>query len=370
MDSFDATFNSLQIRFEQEKQPLSPVTLGAINKDGSFRYVKGFNQEGTDPNNSDSVYLIASATKLVTTVAVMQCVERGQLSLDDDITAWLPEWKKPNILTGFDSQSQPIFKPAEKAITVRHLLTHSSGMAYIYSDPLALRYQELHGPPIPSPAPSVASKFPHPFLLFEPGSRWMYGPSIDWAGLLLERLTAQKLGDYMHHHIFSPVSATVATFHPERDPAVDARKAKVWERVGDTIKQQTPEWWPKPMEYDFGGGGLWATVDDLLKVYQGVLAGTLLRPETVKQMFTPQLATPPVGLDNPAGEHTGTRNAIWNSIPDDVPVSFGLGGVLNTAAVKGRRGANSLTWSGLPNCYWVSPVSYLVYVNARTLADW
>jgi CubicO group peptidase (beta-lactamase class C family) len=135
---------------------------------------------------------------------------------------------------------------------------------------------------------------------------------------------------------------------------VRTRKAKTWERLGESLQEQKQPYWPDSVEADFGGGGLFATADDLLKIYQGILTEKLLRPESVKEMFQPHLETPK-GLDKPAEYSLPSRNAIWNTVPDDVPVSFGIGGLLNTTAVPKRRGVNSLTWTGLPNCYWVGP---------------
>ncbi|KAI4661845.1 uncharacterized protein J4E78_004635 [Alternaria triticimaculans] len=304
--------------------------------------MKAFEKESDDAE-SNGVHWLASSTKLVTTIAVMQCVERGLLNLNDDIAKVLPEWKDPKILTGFNGENEALFRPATKAITLR-------GMAYTFMDPLLTRYEELQGKPLPGPPTSVAEKFPHHFLVFESGERWMYSPGIDWAGVLVERITSMKLGEYMQRHIFDVVSANDATFHPDQREETRARKAKVWERVGERLQEQKQPYWPDRVEADFGGGGLFATVDDLLKIYQGVLTGDLLRPESVKEMFQPQIETSR-GLD-PAEYSLPSRNAIWNTIPDDVPVSFGIGGLINLAAVPKRRGVNSLTWSGMPNCYW------------------
>jgi len=110
-------------------------------------------------------------------------------------------------------------------------------------------------------------------------------------------------------------------------------------------------------------------VDDLLKIYQGVLTGELLRPESVKEMFQPQLETLK-GLDDPAEYLLPSRNAIWNTVPDDVPVSFGIGGLINLTAVPKRRRVNSLTWSGHPNCYWVSlQMSMWTLAHHQTIVD-
>ena len=172
-----------------------------------------------------------------------------------------------------------------------------------------------------------------------------------------------KLGEYMQRHIFDVVAAKDATFHPEQREELRARKAKDWERVGESIQEQEHPYWPERVEADFGGGGLFATVDDLLKIYQGILSGQLLQPETAKEMFQSHLETSK-GLDNPEEYSLSSRNAIWNTIPDDIPVSFGIGGLINTAAVPKRRGVNSITWSGLPNCYWVG----ISYYENETLA--
>ncbi|KAF2855182.1 beta-lactamase/transpeptidase-like protein [Plenodomus tracheiphilus IPT5] len=344
--------NSPGHHFKVDKQPISPVTLGAINKDGSFHYTQALGNKPNDDVGPDTLYWLASSTKIVTTIAVMQCVERGQISLNDDIASLLPEWKDPKILTGFTEENEAIYKPATKAITLRHLLTHSSGMAYVFMDPLMSRYQELQENQPPRVTRSVAEKFPQDFLIFEPGERFMYSPAIDWAGLLVERITNMKLGAYMQTHIFDIVGARDATFHLEQREGHRVRKAKNWERVGESgVQEQEPPYYVERLEPDFGGGGLFATVNDLLKIYQGVLSGRLLRSETARLMFQPQLENAK-GLDDPAEYSVPSRNAIWNSIPDDVPVDFGIGGVVNTAAVPKRRGVNSLTWSGLPNCYW------------------
>jgi len=114
--------------------------------------------------------------------------------------------------------------------------------------------------------------------------------------------------------------------------------------------------WPDTTVAYVGGGGLFATVNYLLTINQGVLKGKLLRPETVKEMFQPHLENV-TGLDKPDEYTSVYRNSIWNTVPVDVTVTFGIGGLMNTAAVPKRRGMNSLTWSGYPNCYRVGPLA-------------
>lgn len=116
---------------------------------GQIRYLNasGFMSLGPDasPINEDSTFWIASCTKLYTTVAVMQCVEKGLITLDEDISGILPEWSSPDILTGFDKESgEPLLKKATKKITLRLMLTHSSGMAYDFLSPDLMKWRKWH----------------------------------------------------------------------------------------------------------------------------------------------------------------------------------------------------------------------------------
>lgn len=141
MANFEERVNFLRLSSENGKKPLPRVTLGAVNRDGierhpalfsdskyclltlidpgSFHYAKAFGEASVESTDTDAVHWVASSTKLVTTVAVMQCVERGLLDLDADIANVLPEWKNPRILTGFDENDNPTFRPATKPITLR-----------------------------------------------------------------------------------------------------------------------------------------------------------------------------------------------------------------------------------------------------------
>ncbi|KAL4757882.1 serine hydrolase domain-containing protein [Aspergillus foveolatus] len=357
MTSFEERVNFLRLSSENGRKPLPRVTLGAVNRDvtdclltpifqGSLQYAKAFGEASVESTETDDVHWVASCTKLVTTVAVMQCVERGLLNLDADIACVLPEWGNPRILTGFDENDSPIFRPATKPITLRRMLTHSSGMAYFFMDPLMTRYYELQGKP-----PVLQTFFQFQFLLFEPGERWMYSPGIDWAGKAVERVTSMKLCEYLQRHVFDIVSVKDATFHLDQKEDLRARKVKAWVRTAQGLEEEKSTIFQDPIAEDIGGGGLYATVNELLKICRGILTEKLLRPETVKEMFRPQLESVQ-GLDQPHNYPLASRNAIWNAIPNDVPVNFGIGGLVTTSALPKRRAAYSLTWSGKPNCYW------------------
>ena len=108
---------------------------------------KGFTSVGpatAKPITEDATFWIASCTKLLTTICALQNVEQGKLGLDDDVSTILPEWKSPDVLSGWD-QDQPQFKKATKKITLRQLLTHSSGMGYDFLSPDLAKWRKWRG---------------------------------------------------------------------------------------------------------------------------------------------------------------------------------------------------------------------------------
>jgi hypothetical protein len=161
-----------------------------------------------------------------------------------------------------------------------------------------------------------------------------------------------KLGEYLQRHVFDVVSVKDATFHLDQREDLRARKVKAWVRTDQGLEEEKNPVFQDPIAEDIGGGGLYTTVNEMLKICHGMLTGKLLRPETVKEMFQPHLENI-LGLDHPHDYSLASRNAIWNAVPNDVPVDFGIGGLVNTSRLPGRREAHSLTWSGKPNCYWV-----------------
>ncbi|KAM5358530.1 hypothetical protein ACJZ2D_015219 [Fusarium nematophilum] len=183
-------------------------------------------------------------------------------------------------------------------------------------EPLLTRYAQL--PTLQPRNPhSVKEKF-YQVLVFEPGSRWVYSPGVDWAGLMVERITSMRLGDYMKRHIFDVVSVKDATFHLETREDMRARLANQWERVGEGLRIPKTPLWPAQINEDLGGGGLYATVNELLKIYQGIMNEKLLRQETIKTMFQPHLENT-TGLDNQDDYSTSYRYSIFNAVPPDVP---------------------------------------------------
>jgi CubicO group peptidase (beta-lactamase class C family) len=191
-------------------------------------------------------------------------------------------------------------------------------------------------------------------LLYEPGESWEYSPSIDWAGKMVERVNDNiTLNDYLQKHMFEPLGMTSTGFRPEKNPKIKDNLCPTSMRTpeGEFIPT-APIYAPNPKD-DLGGGGGFSACPDYIKVLISLLKndGKLLKPETVKSMFEPQLKDPSAlkkWTSNPlAGPmfRDGVPSEEWN---------FGIGGALLLEDVEGVARKGALSWSGLPNLFWVS----------------
>ncbi|KIW69789.1 hypothetical protein PV04_02121 [Phialophora macrospora] len=302
------------------------------------------------PMSEDTTFWIASCTKLLTTVCALQNVEQGKLILDDDVSGILPEWTSPDILTGWDN-GQPRFKKATKKITLRQLLTHSSGMGYDFLSPELAKWREWRGEGVRPGGGDITIQYFAP-LLYEPGENWAYSVSIDWAGKMVERVNGGiSLGDYMEKNIFEPLGMSSTGFRPEKNEKISRNLCPTTKRTPEGDFVPTEPYAIQNPKDDLGGGGLYSAAPDYVKVLISLLRndGKLLRPETVKSMFSPQLsddshltATVNEPLAGPMFR-SGVDSAAWN---------FGLGGILNMEDVDGVCKKGTLTWGGLPNLFW------------------
>ena len=139
----------------------------------------------------DTVVWIASMTKAITATAAMQLVERGKLGLEEaGERRWSPSWRRAQVLEGFDRAGKPRLRAPRRPITLRHLLTHTAGYSATRSGaPDIAQYQTATGTPGITTCTNAALTTP---LLFDPGDRWEYGISIDWAGKMVEAASGQQ----------------------------------------------------------------------------------------------------------------------------------------------------------------------------------
>jgi len=163
----------------------------------------------------DTVFRIASMVKLITSVAALQLVEQDKLSLDAPVPDIEPAIGSPQVLDGFDAKGLPQLRPAQRPITLRHLLTHTSGFVYRLWDAKAVHYAkslEL----LPEAQRKLAPTTP---LMFDPGTRWQYGTSINWVGRIVEAISGEPLDVYFRKHILDPLGMNDTAFVLSRSSA-------------------------------------------------------------------------------------------------------------------------------------------------------
>ena len=311
------------------------------------------------PMTADTVVWIASMTKAITGACAMQLVEQGRLSLEAPIQTVLPELGTPMVLEGFDPEGNPRLRPARRAITLRHLLTHTSGFVYDMWSADTLRYMKQAGIPGIVSCRNKALTLP---LAFDPGERWDYGIGIDWVGKAVEAVSRQTLGAYMRANILDPLGMSDTAFKIGAEQR--QRLARIHARGPDGLVS-TPTEVPQEPEFEMGGGGLYSTAGDYLKFAQMILHGgtfngaTVLRPETVAVM-----ARNAMGEIRCRPLKTAIRGAS-NDVDFVEGMEWGLSFLINPEPMATGRSAGSLAWAGLANSYyWIDPVRKVAGVFA------
>ena len=346
------------LRTGLERRKIPAVTAMVATPDKIF-YQGAFgvrdSASGT-PVKLDSIFAIASMTKAVTSVAAMQLVDQGKVKLDEPVSRHIPELKALQVFEGVDSAGKPILRPARKPVTLRHLLTHTSGFCYDTWSQEMQDYIKAGGAPPAGVAPQVP-------LMFEPGTRWQYGYGADWSGRLVENVSGLTLEQYFQRNICEPLGMKDTSFIPAPDKL--ERIVSRYDHQPDGSFKEEPRDFPAPTAYN-GGGGLNSTVGDYIKFTQMILrngrgAGgkQILRPGTVKQMASNQIG-------NLGAGKLKTMNPARSSEVDIHPGAidkWGLGFLINTVPYAGGRAAGSLAWAGIWNTfYWIDPKSQLCAV--------
>ncbi|KAI0142433.1 beta-lactamase family protein [Hypoxylon sp. NC0597] len=334
------------------------AVLVAADATGKFRYAKAFGKTAHGETlATDSVMWLASCSKLMTSVAALQQVERGHIGLDEDIGKVLPELNSLQVLTGFDEEGKPVFEERQSSITLRHLLTHTSGLTYPFISPQLQRLAKLRGPP-PARPKTVVSEFSEP-LTFQPGRGWFYGSSLDWAGKLVERLSGLNLEEYMRSNIWGPLNTRHISFFPDSDPEMKARKIgmSLKDENGKLVPSSGGIYYPyEDVDDIFGGAAAWGSAESYLNILQSLCAndGRLLSKEQVDEIFRPQLGPEAKhDMNSIIKNDDKLRRAAGNSFDMDHQVlDHGLGGEIGTRDEVGRRKAGTMSWGGLPNLIW------------------
>lgn len=309
------------------------------------------------PHTLDDVFMIASMTKAITSVAGAQLLEQGRFSLDQPAEEILPEIASHQVITGFDADDKPLLRPARGKVTMRQLFTHTSGHSSDVWNANTLKYISVMGlPPIPS---CKVAAFDLP-LAFDPGTAWEYGVATDFLGKIIEKLSGMRLEEYFKTQIFDRVGMEWTSFvmGPRQLDREAPVRGKVKRGEFDVLPfqiSQTPEMY-------MAGAGLYGTAGDYFKFLRMLLNkgdaphGRVLQPETIELMFRnhigdiklPVLSTviPTVSVDLDLDQPQGSK---WS-----------LCARTNLVDMPGRRRAGSQFWGGLASSYfWIDPASDL-----------
>ncbi|HEY1921495.1 MAG TPA: serine hydrolase domain-containing protein [Tepidisphaeraceae bacterium] len=293
------------------------------------------------PMRTDTIFWVASMTKLMTSSGIMMLSDEGKLSIDDPVSKYIP---------AFAALKTPSGKPAN--LTLRHLLTHTSGLADVPKD-------KIHEPR------NLAETMPYFLNLpmhFEPGTRWEYCQSgINTLGRIIEIVSGESYPDFMHERLFAPLGMKEATFYPTPDQI--SRLALPYLYKDGRLELTTIKLLPGPVgdrnHYPAANGGLFCTAEDYCRFAQMLLNhGSLdgkqyLRSETVKRMTSIQTDDiPSVGFI--PGSAWGLAVSIVSK-PTGItemlsPGTFGHGGAYGTQV-------------------WIDPTKNRIYLMLIQRAD-
>ena len=311
MPSFEEDFRTLTNPSPSQSQSLPGAVLLAATTSQDIAYSETFGASSLDPSlakplTPSSIFWIASCTKLLTSLSALQLVEAGKLSLETNVGDIVPELANPEILEGWDSDGRPKLRKATKKIQLKHLLTHTSGLAYEFLSEDIMKWFRFMGVnQMEFSAGDIRKAYNTP-LLFEPGEKWNYSPGLDWAGLLIAQVSGEPdLQSYMRKNIWQPLGIDSKSMAFRQDD-LGLKEEETAERVvhltlrkqgdqsivpADPIRSKNPK-------DDLGGGGIQASPAAYLAILRSLLRndGKLLKPETLsKYMLEPQLVDGKVG---------------------------------------------------------------------------
>ncbi|KAF2430807.1 beta-lactamase/transpeptidase-like protein [Tothia fuscella] len=309
------------------------------------------------PMTLDTIFYIASCTKLVTAIAALQLVEQGKLNLDEpeQVKKYLPELSQTRVL---NSSGKP-GEVRKNYVTLRMLLSHTAGYGYHFSS-TALRDSD-------TPMPRTIEHHLADPILFEPGTSWEYGISLDIVGILIERVTSTTLEEYFQENILKPLNIKDFSFYVPNNKL--SRLAVIHNRGSDDSLDEGLHLTPVVAEGDgefmhAGGSGGFTTMVEYSKILAALLCGgvspttkqRILGSDTVKLMVENQIPDIPdfarKGFEDAVPFITNPVQELYPQ-PGNPPQGWSMGGMLTLEAdSRTGRKKNTIHWCGITNLYW------------------
>ena len=332
--------------------------VGFIARDGKIIYNRAFGEsdiENRIPMQTDAIFRIASQTKAIASIGLMMLFEEGKFLLDDPVSRYIPEFANPQVLDKFNEKDTTFTSiPAKREITVRDLLTHTSGIDYagIGSPTMNALYSKAgimggFGNDRITIGDDIKLLGSQP-LVHQPGERYTYGLNVDVIGYLIEILSGEKLDQYLKTRIFDPLGMNDTWFYlPEEK---QSRLVKVHtENADHNVVAMPQEFVNYPLlkgTYFSGGAGLSSTTKDYATFLQMLLNNGVYNGKRILSRRTVELIT-----SNQIGDLDLGRN------------KFGLGFEITTKEGQAVLGISegSFSWGGyFGTTYWADPKERLV----------
>lgn len=332
-------------------------TVSLVSRNGKVIHLESQgwkNKETNEPMTDDSIFVIMSMTKPIVSTALMMLYEEGRFLLTDPITDWIPELEGKQVIINEDGNSYRT--EARRAITFRHVLSHTAGVdpsrSALTEEEVALLGRE------PTLEETLIKRAPLP-LSFHPGDDWQYGSSTDYVALLVERISGRPLVEYLQEKILDPLEMHDTFYIVPRDKV--NRVAAVYSPTGknQTIElSRAPEY--RETRYFGGVAGMSSTASDYWRFSQMLLNGgeldgvRLLSPKTVNLMIS---------------NHSGD-NDVYIRGPG---YTFGLGFGLVDDAGKARDPLTpgTFSWGGAwGTIFWVDPVENMIGIMMTQITSY
>lgn len=340
-----------------ERGVTTGVYVMAADRDGIVYSGGAGHRDGTAPWSEDTIAFLASMAKSIIAVAALRLVEQGAITLDDPISEVLPELAAPQVLEGFDGDV-PRLRPARSPITLRLLLSHTSGFSYPFLSADLARYYAANAipPSLERPA-SVVVESP---LTHDPGTVAGYGTGAEWVSLAISRLTGADLEAHFREHIFTPLGMTDTGLRV----ADRGRLAAMHVRTPDGLAT-TP----------FESPGLYGTPRDYLTFLRMITAGGTLDGTTILTAET--LAEAHRSNSGPIGRLVSVNPALSHDIEllPGTPATWSLLGMRNEERTAQGRPVGTLAWAGGANTYyWAdtgtdNPTAAVLFTQLVPFAD-
>jgi len=320
--------------------------------------------EADHPMARDTLARIYSMTKPVTGVALMTLYEKGLFQLDDPLSKYFPEFADVQVYTGLGENGAPVFEAPKRPPLVIDIMRHTAGFSSIYDDETIVgdMYREVRPLAIDKSLQEMVGQMAEIPLLYQPGERWLYGPSVDVQAALVERLSGKPYLEYLRETVLDPLGMTETGYYvPESERGrlaqvyvIQDDGALIPDMPGDEGMQMPYA----PHRMTPGGYGLVSTMDDYMRfarmlLNEGELDGVrILKPETVRLM---------------ASDHMpGTvQDKYW--LPSKGQVGFGLDFAVRTATpvsdAENYGVPGEFFWDGKASTlFWVDPENKLTAV--------